>query len=152
MSQAENANNTSRLSRRTALAGLAGAAAAGVAAFPPAAAEADPIFAVIAEHHASAEAYVRACVDPETEDVEEVTDAARNRMLDALRKAMTERPTTLLGVAALLEYLFQPAPGRDPEDTILVDAIGWDGDFKTAAMEFPGVLADTIRDLIGEQS
>jgi hypothetical protein len=150
MSQAENANNTSRLSRRTALAGLAGAAAAGVAAFPPAAAEADPIFAVIAEHHASAEAYVRACVDPETEDVEEVTDAARDRMLDALYEVLTEQPTTLLGVAALLKYLAQPDLGHDPEDTIPVGAMGWGGDFKTAAMEFPGVLAETIRDLIGQ--
>jgi hypothetical protein len=69
MSQADN-RNTTNLSRRSALAGLAGAAAAGATALPAAALGVDPIFAVIAEHRAAVEAWIKA-IDAEAEELED---------------------------------------------------------------------------------
>jgi hypothetical protein len=66
-------------------------------------------------------------------------------MLDALHDLLTEEPTTLLGVAALLEYLAQPDHGHDPEESLLFGAFGWgDGneDIRVAALAFPKVLAE----------
>jgi hypothetical protein len=172
MSQAGKPNTTNRLSRRSALAGLAGAAAAGATALPAAALGVDPIFAVIAEHRAAVEAWIKAIdaeADEELEDgtpEAEAADAASadamDRREDAWWEVMTIQPTTLAGCVALLAHVGLPEFLKEPElehedgrETFLSGAIhGWGGpgSCKMAAQDFPVRLAETMRALIGEQS
>jgi hypothetical protein len=169
MSQDEKSNTMSRLTRRRALAGLSVAAAAGVAALPAGAAaapiEPDPIFAVIAEHRAAAVNWGRILRiygkmrenDPniKTARIEERTTA---KAADAcLWDVLHVQPTSLEGIAALLDYLGQPA-FLDPDfstDTVLsaaADAGDMDCPFARAVREFPARLAETMRGLIGRRS
>jgi hypothetical protein len=142
---AEKPNTTSRLSRRAALAGLSVAAAA-VAALPAsAAAEVDPIFAVIAEHRAAVRAYCAAF----DEDDEDLVAETGSDHVDALAELVSCRPTTLPGIVALLEHLGEPDYGHDPDDVVLVGAVGWDGSIKASVNELPRVLAEVMRSLIG---
>jgi hypothetical protein len=170
MSQDRQLNTTSR---RALLAGApaaaAGALAAGAAVNAVAvaivkAAEVDPIFAAITEHRTAVEEYGALCLaaaelmdfepnkDPKSDAAKAASDDGRDRMLDALHDLLTEEPTTLLGVAALLEYFSQPDHGHDPEESILLGAAGWgeaDEDIGAAALAFPAIIAETIRSLAG---
>jgi hypothetical protein len=165
MSQAEKPNTMSLLSRRSALAGLSVAAAAGVAALPAAATEVDPIFGVIAAHQAAAVNWGRILRiygkmrenDPNIKAarIEERTTA---KATDAcLWDVLHVQPTSLEGIAALLDYLGQPA-FFDPDfstDTVLsaaADPGDMDCPFARAVREFPARLAETVRSLIGGQS
>jgi hypothetical protein len=170
MPQAEKPNSTSRLSRRSALAGLSVAAAAGVAALPAGAIEAgaadrldaaaalgrDPIFAAIAAHEVAMAAYRGECNSDA--DIDAKLDAASDLEFYALYDLIVCRPTTLAGVAAMLDHLARPqygeeAPASVPEfrETILSGAVGWGGDIRAAAHDLPRVLAETVRSLIGGQ-
>jgi hypothetical protein len=107
MSQAEKPNNTNHLSRRRALAGLSVAAAAGVAALPAgAAAEVDPIFAAIERYKAAVRA--RGVVLAAEYDSDEDRDAC-DAEWEAFDGLFETTPTTIAGIAALLELL-----GTDP--------------------------------------
>jgi hypothetical protein len=50
--------------------------------------------------------------DPKSDDATAATDAAGDRMIYAPFGLLTEEPTTLLGVAALLDYVAQPDYGH----------------------------------------
>jgi hypothetical protein len=114
-------------------------------AMPAGAAEADPIFAVIAEHRAAVRAYCAAF----DEDDEDLVAETGSDHVDALAELVSCRPTTLRGVVALLEHLGEPDYGHDPDDVVLVGAVGWGGSIKASVNELPRVLAETMRGLIG---
>ena len=156
------------LSRRTALAGIAGAAAAGITPAIAATAEPDPIFAIIAEHCAAIDAHCRAIhisgsmvdggpnKDPRYDAAKDVSDKSLDRMYDAMWDVLTEQPTTLGGVAALLAHVgrdewLENEPGyEDQRETLLSTFIHEDcsHEFKQAAQDFPMRLAETVRSLI----
>ncbi len=153
MSQADD-RTTTIPSRRALLAGLSVAAAAGVAALPAdAAAEVDPIFAVIAAYRAAVQAYCAACNAPDDECDEDLVNETCLARIDAIAELMSCRPTTLPGVVALLEQLGEPDHGHDPEDTVLVGSVG-NEPLKALVNELPCVLAETLRNLLdrGAQS
>jgi hypothetical protein len=110
----------------------------------------DPIFAAIAAYRAAVNAYL-AAFDDEDESARDLIQETGSAHVDALEELLTCRPTTLPGVAALLDLLAEPDHGHNPEDAILAGAIGWDGEIKAAAMKLPAVLAETMRSLIGAQ-
>jgi hypothetical protein len=153
---------TTNPSRRTVLAGAPVSAAAALAAgtavnslamaVAGSSAPDDPIFAAIAAYRAAVKAYSAACEADEDEDDEDLVHDTGNAHVDALEKLLVCRPTTLPGVVALLELLSEPDNGHDPENALIAGAIGWDGDIKAAAMELPGILAETMRALIGGHS
>jgi hypothetical protein len=136
-----------------ALARMAGKPGLSVAtwpiALPAGAAEVDPIFAVIAAHRAAVRAYVAACDDEADEYDEDILHETCFGRVDALKEMVSCRPTTLPGVVALLEYLGEPDYGHDPDDTVLVGAVGF---VQASVNELPRVLAETIRSLIGGES
>jgi hypothetical protein len=150
MSQADH-RDTTKLSRRAALAGLSVAASplAASAASALQRAGVDPIFAVMAEHREANLALRDACLANDL-DMEECPIMARayERQLAAELPLFTTAPTTVLGVAALLEYLASSAPdiGQDPADcgqieglpefppTIMTSAWGWTGEALAAAV------------------
>jgi hypothetical protein len=121
MSQAENANNTSRLSRRTALVGIAGAAAA-AGAIPAIATEPDPIFAAIDEYRAALHARDVAMNLPFIDGVEheEDTGEACHAEWEAFDALLETAPTTIAGVAAVLDILSQ-----DPYDEGSYSSLAW---------------------------
>jgi hypothetical protein len=144
MPQAKKANSTSRLTRRAPKAKSPAPKPSrrrsrrpGAPAAPPA----DRVFAAIATYRAAANAY-------HTSPNDEAGDAH----VVALKKMLTCRPTTLRGVAALLECLGEADYGHDVEKTVLQGSFGWGGKIETAAMKLPTVLAQTMRALIGGQS
>ena len=130
-------------SRRALLAGAPAAAAAALAGGTLAnavatgmakAGEVDPVFAAIAEHVAATKAHVAACSisgwlvdgtrDWETENA--VTEAAMERAHDAWFALVTAQPTTVAGVAALLEHVGRneffdetAKPGDEGFETVL---------------------------------
>jgi hypothetical protein len=159
MSQATKLN-TPIPTRRALLAGapaaaaaaLAGGAVANAVAISTAKATgADPIFAAIAEHRSAIDAYHDACHNHAPEDeTSELADVET----DALADLLDCRPTTLAGIAALLEHLAQPqwgdvAPDPELDETVLSGTSNLGGDVKIAALKLPGILAETIRGLIG---
>jgi hypothetical protein len=166
MSQAEKPNITNRLSRRSALAGLAGAAAAGITPVIAGAAEVDPIFAVIAEHRAAAMAHWRALHafgelpygDPEYKAAHIVEREASGHANELLWEVLHTQPTTLAGMAALLDHVGQPefikVEERGTETVLSGPFAGADDEcpLARAAREFPVRLAETLRGLIGGQA
>jgi hypothetical protein len=111
----------------------------------------DPIFVAIAAYRAAVKAYSAACEadaagDADDEDLVHETAQAH---VDTLEELLTCRPTTLPGTVALLDLLAEPDYGHEPEDTVLAGVMGWEGRIKAAAMDLPGILAETIRALIG---
>jgi hypothetical protein len=164
-------------SRRALLASAPAAAAAvlagGTVAFAiPRTGEVDPIFAVIAEHCAAIDAHCRAvCIvsemmdfgpdkDPRYDAAKDVSDMAHDRMSDAMWGVLTEQPTTVAGVAALLahvgrdEWLDNSEPGYDDQkETLLSTFIHEDfsHEFKRAAQDFPVRLAATMRSIIARE-
>jgi hypothetical protein len=84
---------------------------------------------------------------------EDETSELADLEADALCDLLDCQPTSLAGIAALLEHLAQPqwgAVARDPEhrETVLSGAPNWGGDIKIAALKLPGILAETMRSLI----
>jgi hypothetical protein len=165
-------------SRRALLAGApaaaVGALAAGTAVNAmavaiPRTAEVDPIFAIIAEHCAAIDASCRAVntvsemmdfgpnKDPRYDAAKDVSDMAHDRMSDAMWDVLTEQPTTLAGIAALLAHVGRDEwlDNREPEyddqkETLLSTFIHEDfsHEFKRAAQDFPVRLAATMRSII----
>jgi hypothetical protein len=121
MSQADN-RDTTKLSRRSALAGLAGAAAAGITPAIAAAAEPDPIFAAIDEYRAALHARDIAMNAPYIDGVEheEDTGEACQAEWDAFDALLETTPTTIAGVAAVLDILSQ-----DPYDEGSYSSLAW---------------------------
>jgi hypothetical protein len=145
-------------SRRTLLIGLAAAAtplapALANALSEPAPATADPIFAVIAEHVAATKAYVASChADTATTDLME-------RSHDAWLAVMTAQPTTVQGVAALLEHVGrseflgeeQERSGLVETETVLsswINGTDPEHEFAIAARTFESRLGETLRNII----
>jgi hypothetical protein len=128
--------------------------------------DADPIFAVIAEHQAALKAYLAAsAVDgrladdtPEWEIARAVTLPAGARELAAYEAVFAIEPTTLAGVAALLEHVGQPEFLKEdreyPEDreTLLSTVNSSNDEWRRKGQDFPLRIAATIRTLIGAHS
>jgi hypothetical protein len=104
---------------------------------------------VIAARRAAVRAYVAACDDEADDYDEDIFDEAQSDHVDALAELVSCRPTTLPGIVALLEHLGEPDYGHDPDDVVLVAAVGWDGPIKASVNELPRVLAEVMRSLIG---
>jgi hypothetical protein len=140
-------------------------AAAGVA-LPIAAADVDPIFALIAEHAAAAKAretavnaegtFTSDC--PEYEAAGAASRAAWAHDHDILSKLLRAEPTTLAGVAALLTHVSLPEFPDEADEypdcsrTHLTTGLDCGPALKKIAEDFPGRLAKTMRSLIEVQS
>jgi hypothetical protein len=164
--------------RRALLAGAPAAAAAalaagtavnGLAVAVAASSAPDPIFAVIAKHRATIEAEHQAVIivgemidsgpnkDPRSDAAKSALAAARDRDQDARWEVLTVQPTTLAGVAALLDHVgqgqFLGFEGADDETILSIDILNdQECPLKRAAQGFPIHLAETIRGQIGGQS
>jgi hypothetical protein len=165
MSQAENLNIT-KLSRRTALAGISAAVAPAIAAVDKSLGAVtlpvDPIIALIADHRAAVEVYVRAndayawlhVNDPEYKEAQNASSEAGHHAYDLLWEILHVQPATLAGVAALLAHVGQlefikEEPDEDERETHLSTCNAFcDLEFKRAAQDFPVRLAETVRRLI----
>jgi hypothetical protein len=124
--------------------------------------DADPIFAVLAEHRAATKAYLEAsAVDGDLKDGTEewkrarvVTLAAIKREHAALRAVLTTEPTTLVGAVAVLghvgqdNFLGEATDGGYGETLLLVEHDDRGGPLYKAAHEFPGRLAKNMRGLM----
>jgi hypothetical protein len=149
-------------SRRGFLAVAAAGAASAVAA------EVDPIFAMIAEHAAAAATYEAAVYaegplssGPEMVAAEATTCAASAHAYELLWDLLHGEPTTLAGVAALLDHVSQPVFKREEDGeypdcrrTHLTSMLEYEGngEWKRGAEDFPGWIAKTVRSLIGGKS
>jgi hypothetical protein len=165
---------TQTISRRSAIAALPIAATGASLSTLPAIAETpadDPIFALIAEHRAALKAFCDACSisgelkdnTPEWQVAHTVTEAASDRADELLTAVFTRQPTTLAGLAALLDYAWQPPtpPSQPPiiqdedededeemDETMLSDARGaTNRELAKAAREFLRRLAVTAGSL-----
>ena len=124
------------------------AVASPVEAIPTAPPAADPIFAVIAEHRAAQ----MALADAERD--ESIWDRADRRAIDAELPLFTTTPTTIAGVAALLEYVgsdVHPCLLSEPEGvTVLSYACGWESnpEMLEAVRTFPRRIGETLRSLL----
>jgi hypothetical protein len=128
----------------------------------------DPIFAVIAEHHAIMAEWRDALRrehefrhTPEGAAGAEAASVVCSREKAHLLRVLTVQPTTIAGVAALLNHVGQEeflnsGDGDDDgsDETVLSSWCNTnDGEpLKEAAMSFPLRLAATMRSLIGGQS
>jgi hypothetical protein len=131
----------------TSTAALAlGAVAIPVTVLPKAgqAAEPDPIFAAIETQQrvsAWAEANLGRCSSPEE------ADGFLTPTNDAILALFTTRPTTLAGVAAILEYVNQPAEPNWPQ-SLLAERQEWvHTEMGDAANAFLSMIADVVREL-----
>jgi hypothetical protein len=156
-------SNTTHTTRRAVLAGvplaaatLTPAVAAALSGLATSGADPDPIFAAIAEHRAACRAWQEASRKDGAEGrYNKVTEDASNGAMahegEVLTVLLACQPTTLAGVAALLEHLNQPEflieyEKNQTGETVLSGAFGCnDGN----PLQFPGSLAATVRSLIG---
>jgi hypothetical protein len=128
------------------------------------AAEADPILAVIAEHHAIMAEWTDALrAEHEADDASEAeaandaADDACHRERAHLLKVLTVQPTTLAGVVALLEHVGQDeflgtsSGGDETLGKTVLTGLNTDHDDprKRIVQDFPLRLAATMRALIG---
>jgi hypothetical protein len=158
MSQATNSTTTIP-TRRALLAGAPAAAliaGTGVAALA-AATQVDPIFAAIAAHRAciaelcAINDFVRNSSDDAVfpDDLDERTDEANDRRIDAELVLLTTDPTSVAGIIAALEYLGSPAPDTRGRDSFLEYARGWGmPDVPRAARSFPVRMAALLRNIV----
>jgi hypothetical protein len=118
--------------------------------------DADPIFAVIAEHRAAQEDANASCNASDL-DVEDAPNKERamDRAFAAELPLLVTTPTTVAGVAALLEYVGSDAHEQwqgdeDRVATVISYAHGWDnsGEIVEAARTFPRRVGATLRSLI----
>jgi hypothetical protein len=145
------------------------AAETALSGLPPAAttaSEVDPIFAVIAEHRAHMRDWADA-MDAEHEAESDEEDKAATAAIDAASDAfessigvvLTAQPTTIAGVAALLEHVGQEeflgmssgGDERDHYETVLTTWVntGREDPRKRIAQDFPIRLAATVRAMAG---
>jgi hypothetical protein len=115
---------------------------------------ADPIFAVIAKHKAACDAarifsarwVDMSPSDPEYDVIKGLFDDAYEREREALVALLACQPTTVAGVAAVLEHAGQADwVFGDSDDTILTDASGCNTE---GAKAFPTHLAAALRNII----
>jgi hypothetical protein len=140
-------NLVTRAVAGAALAGAAGvnAVAIGASTMP------DPVLAVIREHREAQEELQAAC-DANDLDIEQCPrkSAAEKRTKAVELPLFTTRPTTLLGVAALLLYVTSEAHEICREEdgqTVLEFAGGWQNDTELleALEQFHGFVADAFQ-------
>jgi hypothetical protein len=131
----------------------------------------DPIFAVIAEHRAHMRAWADASeaedmaeTDEEAKAANEAICAASDAFEISIGLVLSVQPTTVAGVAALLEHVgqeefFGMSSGGEPDDyettlTTWLNRGDDDNSRKRIAQDFPLRLAATLRSLIdrGAQS
>jgi hypothetical protein len=152
----------SQASRRTLLMGFAAAAtpmapALANALSAPAPAAVDPIFAVIAEHLEAQEEQHAACYanDLDVEDCPRKTVACE-RAVDVELPLFSTSPTTLLGAAALIEFVYSDVHevnqmrGCRPE-TVIEYASGYKNwpELQVAIERFPLHVAASLRAIAG---
>jgi len=120
----------------------------------------DPIFALIERHRGAARTFsaavsnkdkVQAAHWPWSDAPERIAadaqyDAASDARHEAIEDLLSTQPTTIAGVAAVLDYVNEPSWGEEHDDkeTILVEA------FETseeAALAFLPMIAATLRRL-----
>jgi len=120
----------------------------------------DPIFALIERHRGATCAFsaavsnkdkVQAAHWPWSDAPERIAadaqyDAASDARQEAIEDLLSTQPTTIAGVAAVLDYVNEPSWGEEQDDkeTILVEA------FETseeAALAFLPMIAATLRRL-----
>jgi hypothetical protein len=122
----------------------------------------DPIFAVIEDRKAAVEAY-NSAVDltsdmlptgPEYWAARAVIDTASDRLTEVNLLILTTQPTSLLGVAALLQHVGLPEYLEEGDETLLSTYIHENANDKRkqAALTFPTRCAETIRNLVGAQT
>jgi hypothetical protein len=131
-----------RSRRRGAPAGIKGTAAA------------DPIFAAITEHREANKDHAAKCkaAADGSKSSERAEEIASLRVSGAKVHLFATTPTTLVGIASLLEYVSLPAyPKPGPDLTILDDGLEYDGDkgVGRAARQFPTHIAAAVRKVIG---
>jgi hypothetical protein len=123
------------------------AAFSGLAASGAGLCGADPIFEVIAGHRAAIKAYSAACNN--LPDDETGSDAALDHEGKVLLAVLTMQPTTMAGVAALLEHVALPEFLRDePDAETILSAASQSTEHDAAAAEFPRRLAATVLNLM----
>ena len=120
----------------------------------------DPIFALIQRHRAATRAFSAAVSNkdkveevhwpwsdaPERIAADAQYDAASDAWQEAIEELLSTEPTTIAGVAVVLDYVNEPSWGKEDDDkkTILVEA------FETsqeAALAFLPMIAATLRRL-----
>lgn len=118
----------------------------------------DPIFAKIEAHRAAVEAMNAVCDvwaemtadDPASEDASRKSAKVIQLEMKALRALFRCQPTTLAGLAALLDHLGQGRCLRGPDDeTVLSGAHLWHEEQKGAVRAVPHLLAGALRSLVG---
>jgi hypothetical protein len=157
MSQADQTTTSRRtlLTRAVAVSALAGGALANMVAIGTARPKADPVLAVIREHREAQEELKAAC-DANDLDMDECPrkSAAERRARGADLPLFTTRPTTLLGIAALLLYVTSEAHEicRDEDgQTVIEYARGWENDteLQCALVQFHELITDTLCSIAG---
>jgi hypothetical protein len=130
------------------------------------AAEPDPIFAAIEAHRRGIKRYMEDLAfdmhlasHEKTDETEERIDASFDRHAAELLALFTTKPTTMAGVAAILDYVTQPAysdrEGDDWEDTVIGDTLqcGADtrlSDLGLAARGFLNRIAQAVQEIATE--
>ena len=147
---------TTKLSRRSALAALASTAAATATGAVQAIAEPDPIFALIERHRAASDAYSAGVsaygraeeqkLPDEMIQAEEQVHAASKARKESIEDLLSTEPTTIAGIAAVLDYVNEPPWVKEDDDkeTILVEA--WETS-QEAGLAFLPMIAATLRRL-----
>jgi hypothetical protein len=114
----------------------------------------DQIFAVIATHREANKDYaakLKAAEADGSKSSEKAAAVAGLRALGARFHLFTTPPTTLVGIACLLEYVALPEYGRtDP--SIITNGFSFSGTVGEAARQFPAHVAAAVRGLIGGRS
>jgi hypothetical protein len=114
---------------------------------------ADPIFAAIAEHREANKDHAIKCKGSDrSKSSERAADLASARASVAKFRLFATPPTTLIGIARLLEYVALPAyPEPGPDLTILADGLEYSEKkgVGRAAHRFPTHLAAAVRKVIG---
>jgi hypothetical protein len=114
---------------------------------------ADPIFAAIAEHREANKDHAVKCKGSDrSKSSERAADLASARASVAKFRLFATPPTTLVGIACLLEYVALPAyPEPGPDLTILADGLEYSEKkgVGRAANRFPTHLAAAVRKVIG---
>jgi hypothetical protein len=115
--------------------------------------QSDETFELIEAHKAAVAAYSAECEADEGFFSEDLMVAAMDAELDAREDLLICQPTTVAGVAALLEHLGRPewlgtGTGEHDDESVLSGAIAMDGALKAAALQMPGILASALRSII----
>jgi hypothetical protein len=120
----------------------------------------DPIFGLIQRHRAATRAFAAAVSNkekvqevhwpwsdaPERIAADAQYDAASDAWQEAIEDLLSTEPTTIAGVAAVLDYVNEPSWGKEDDDkeTILVEAFET---LQEAALAFLPMIASTLRRL-----